>query len=145
MSKKLAGGVAAVAIAASTALPVYANASAHHTSRSHKAHIVFRRVARHGRSIYLRTGVRPGHIYRLEIHSSGRPTVQMGGFEQYTYVFKRQAYSSLKSIHLHGRVPYSRVIRQPVSRRIAGWVLAVEIDVTPWRPFTVELRDISKH
>lgn len=139
MPTRLAGPIAALALTCSVITPGVALARPQATT-----HVIKQMTSKKGLSLYVKARLKQGHRYRFEIASEGHTHMVAVGFENYFFNSGNHLISNTKGIQLSGGTPYQHVIVQPSTRRLTEWDLAIEVQVSPRRAFTVRLRDMGK-
>jgi hypothetical protein len=127
--------VCALALMPLAATPAFAGARvvAQRTSRARPGHI------------FLGYHLKPGHRYRVEVASRGHHSFTGFGTEIYQYVNNHTLHTGWKSLALSGVTPRSFTVNQPISNHLAGWSVAMNVQLTDARDLTVRLVDLGKH
>jgi hypothetical protein len=95
--------------------------------------------------VYLRSGLVPGHWYRVEVTSSGHQPFSGYGTEYLIGVAKGRLFTGSPSLSLNGTTPRYFAVSQPVKGRLSEWILAVQIQLKKGHNLTVRIRDMGKH
>ena len=96
-------------------------------------------------TVYLRSGLRPGHWYRIDVTSSGHQPFSGYGTEYIIGVAKGSLFTGSPSLNLNGTTPRFFAVTQPVKAKLSEWILAVQIQVKKGHNLTVRFRDMGKH
>lgn len=89
-------------------------------------------------------GLRPGHRYRLEVASIGHSDFQGYGFEELTYIYKKNASRLNQSLKLKGSTPKSFTLVAPNRGRLTSWLLGLSVQTKNHRRLTVRVVDLGR-
>jgi hypothetical protein len=96
-------------------------------------------------TVYLRSGLRPGHWYHVEVTASGHQPFSGYGTEYIIGVAKGSLFTGSPALTLNGTTPHTFTVKQPVQAKLSEWILAVQIQLKKGRNLTVRFRDMGKH
>jgi len=106
-------------------------------------HIVTQKTSKKFGTVILRSGLAPGHLYRIQVLATGHRAFSGQGFEYYTYVSNHRLFTQSKPIALSGKTPQSFQVGPPTSHGMTEWILAVSVALTRGNGLTVRILDVG--
>ena len=97
-------------------------------------------------TVYLRSGLRSGHKYRIDVTAYGHQPFAGYGTAYFMGVLKGKIFTGTPpSLTLNGTTPHSFSVSQPYGASLREWILAVQITLKRGRNLTVRFVDLGSH
>jgi hypothetical protein len=133
----------AVALACSLTLgasaPVLAAAPNHRSA----SQVVFNKSSKNG-SLYVASGLLPGHKYAIKVSAKHHAQFTTTGFQNFVYVVSKHPIEDSRPLALKGKAPYSHILKQPVSQKLREWMMVMTVNLMSREKITVKVLDLGK-
>jgi hypothetical protein len=115
---------------------------------SARPHVITQKTSHKGvGGVLLKTGLAPGHRYKVEISSpAGHVKFEAVASAFYTYTASSRFATGNKSFQYQGKTPRSYTMDQPIRGvTIEEWLYQVQVQDAAGKSLTVRIFDMGKH